>query len=75
MLTEVGSPKDHPGSWAAYEGYETGIVQTARRIADPAAIRWTQHTWRTVGTMWGRWSPGRLSDRCFVHLWGRSSGQ
>ena len=75
VLVEVGSPKDHPGSWAAYECYGTGIVQTARRIADPDAIRWTQQTWRTVGTMWGRWSPGRLGDRSFVHRWGRSSGQ
>ena len=48
-------------------------MQTARRIADPAAIRWTQKTWRTVGTMWGRWSPGRLSDRCYVHLWSNGS--
>lgn len=69
LLAEVGSPKDYPGSWAAYEVYATGIVQTARRIADPAAIRWTQSTYRTVGTMWGRWSPGRLGDRSYVHLW------
>ena len=44
-----------------------GASRTRRRSVGP------QQTWRTVGTMWGRWSPGRLSDRCFVHLW--PSGQ
>jgi 3',5'-cyclic AMP phosphodiesterase CpdA len=69
VLTEVGSPKDHPGTWAGYHVYADGIIQTVHRVEAPEAIRWTEETYRTVFTMWGRWSPGRLQDRCFVHLW------
>ncbi len=69
VITEVGSPKDHPGTWTGYSIYETGVIQTVRRIADPATIAWTERTARTALTMWGRWSPGRLDDRCFTHLW------
>ena len=74
VLTEVGSPKDYPGTWAGYECYETGIVQTGpahrrpgRHRVDPADLAHGR------ARMWGRWSPGRLADRCFVHLW--PSGQ
>jgi hypothetical protein len=68
-FTEVGSPKDHPGTWAGYIAYEHGLVQTVRRVADPDAIEWTEGVRKTVGGFWGRWSPGRLSDRCFVLPW------
>jgi predicted phosphodiesterase len=69
VVTEVGSPKDHPGTWGAYTAYATGIVQVVRRVAEPDAIRWTERTASVLFGSWGRWSPGRLSDRCFVHLW------
>jgi predicted phosphodiesterase len=69
VMTEVGSPKDHPGTWASYTVYASGIVQSVRRIADPDTIRWTEHTGRTALGMWRHWSPGRLADRCFVHHW------
>jgi 3',5'-cyclic AMP phosphodiesterase CpdA len=69
VLTEVGSPKDHPGTWAGYHVYADGIIQTVHRVEAPEAIRWTEETYRTVLTIWGRWSPGRLRDRCFVHRW------
>ena len=69
VMTEIGSPKDHPGTWAGYTVYETGIVQMVRRISDPEAIRWTEHTGGTALGMWRRWSPGTLDDRCFVHHW------
>jgi hypothetical protein len=68
-VTEVGSTKDFPGTWAAYEVYEGGIVQTVRRIAEPSCIRWTDHTRRAAGGIWQRWSPGRLADRCFTRTW------
>ena len=42
MVTEVGSTKDHPGTWAGYLVYEGGIVQTVRRIMDPTALAWTE---------------------------------
>jgi 3',5'-cyclic AMP phosphodiesterase CpdA len=64
LVTEVGSPKDYPGTWAGYLVYEGGIVQTVRRVMAPDAIRWTQSTARMLGGAWGRWSPGRLQDRC-----------
>ena len=61
LVTEVGSPKDYPGTWAGYLVYEGGIVQTVRRVMAPEAIRWTQRTARMFGGAWGRWSPGRLT--------------
>jgi 3',5'-cyclic AMP phosphodiesterase CpdA len=69
LITEVGSPKDYPGTWAGYLVYEGGIVQTVRRVMAPEAIRWTQRTARMFGGAWGRWSPGRLSDRCVAQRW------
>ncbi len=74
VITEVGSPKDHPGTWAAYEAYSTGIVQTVRRVADPASLRWTEKTWDTLLTLWSRWAVGRLGDRCFSHQWPYRAG-
>jgi 3',5'-cyclic-AMP phosphodiesterase len=69
LVTEVGSPKDYPGTWAGYLVYEGGIVQTVRRVMAPEAIRWTQRTARMMGGAWGHWSPGRLSDRCVSTRW------
>lgn len=69
IVTEVGSTKDFPGTWAGYEVYEGGIVQTVRRIAEPSCIRWTDHTRRAAFGVWQLWSPGRLSDRCFTRTW------
>ena len=68
-VTEVGSTKDFPGTWAGYEVYEGGIVQTVRRIAEPSCIRWTDHTRRAALGVWQLWSPGRLEDRCFTRSW------
>jgi len=68
-ITEVGSTKDFPGTWAGYEVHEGGIVQTVRRIAEPSCIRWTDHTRRAALWVWQRWAPGRLDDRCFTRTW------
>ena len=68
-VTEVGSTKDFPGTWAGYEVYEGGIVQTVHRIAEPSCIRWTDHTRRAALGVWQLWSPGRLGDRCFTRTW------
>jgi Icc protein len=68
-VTEVGSTKDFPGTWAGYEVHEGGIVQTVRRIAEPSCIRWTDHTRRAALGVWQLWSPGRLRDRCFTRTW------
>ena len=69
LLTEVGSPKDYPGTWAGYVVHEGGIRQVVRRVAAPDAIRWTQDTARALFGIWGRWSPGQLTDRCLTHIW------
>jgi len=68
-ITEVGSTKDFPGTWAAYEVFEGGIVQSVRRIAEPSCIRWTDHTRRAALWAWQAWAPGRLDDRCFTRSW------
>ncbi len=68
-VSEVGSTKDYPGQWAGYTVYEGGIAQVARRTAAPDVIAWTEMTGRALGGQWRRWSPGRLSDRSWVHEW------
>jgi 3',5'-cyclic AMP phosphodiesterase CpdA len=68
-VTEVGSPKDYPGTWAGYVIYERGIRQVVRRVAAPEAIGWTEYTGRGAGGVWRHWSPGRLDDRCFEMPW------
>ena len=57
------------GTWAGYVVHEGGIRQVVRRVAAPAAIRWTEETKRALLGVWGRWSPGRLDDRCLSHTW------
>lgn len=69
VVTEVGSTRDFPGTWAAYDVHEDGIVQVVRRIDRPDCIRWTDHTRRAALGAWGRWAPGSLDQRCFVHRW------
>jgi Icc protein len=68
-VSEVGSTKDYPGVWAGYAVHEGGIRQVVRRVADPAALAWTESTGEAIGGLWSRWSPGRLDDRCWVRTW------
>jgi hypothetical protein len=68
-VAEVGSTKDYPGQWAGYAVYEGGIRQAVFRVADEAAIAWTETTRRAMGGVWGWWSPGRLGDRCWTLEW------
>lgn len=67
--TEVGAVRDFPGGWAAYEAYDGGLTQVVRRTAAPDTLRFTQATARTAAGVWGRWSPGRLGDRCLTVTW------
>ena len=69
VLTEVGSPKDYPGTWAGYVVHEGGIRQVVRRVAAPDILAWTDRTARAALGAWGRWSPGSLDARCFTHVW------
>ena len=70
-LTEVASTKDWPGVWAGYEVFEGGLVQTVRRISDPAVLAWQEYSRRAVAGLWAGWSPGRLDDRCLSRIWDR----
>lgn len=68
-VTEVGCPKDYPGTWAGYVVHEGGIRQVVRRVSDPGCLPWLEYTrWAALGT-WGRFSPGRLTQRCFSLAW------
>lgn len=68
-VTEVGSTKDFPGTWTGYVVHEGGMRQVVRRIGDPSCLPWLDRTrWAAFGA-WGRWSPGRLADRCFTVTW------
>jgi predicted phosphodiesterase len=68
-VAEVGSTKDYPGQWAGYAVHEGGIRQVVFRVADEAAIAWTETTKRAMAGVWGWWSPGRLADRCWSLEW------
>ncbi|WP_436793135.1 metallophosphoesterase family protein [Actinospongicola halichondriae] len=68
-VTEVGSTKDYPGTWAGYQVFEGGVVQTVRRIGEPSVIRWTDHTRLAAGGAWALWAPGPLDSRCFTRRW------
>lgn len=68
-VAEVGSSKDYPGVWSGYEIYEGGLVQTVRRVERPDCMAWTERTGTALLGVWGRWSPGKIEDRCFTHSW------
>lgn len=63
-FTEVSATSDYPGVWAGYEITPDTIRQTVRRIASPEATSWTEATRAALGTVWPRWSQGRIDDRC-----------
>ncbi|MGI8793529.1 MAG: hypothetical protein ACR2H3_10180, partial [Acidimicrobiales bacterium] len=67
--TEVGATKDYPGVWAGYVVHPSGIRQVVRRIAAAEPLAWNERTRAAAGHLWGRYSPGTLSQRCFVHHW------
>lgn len=69
VIAETGSTKDYPGAWAGYKVYETGVLQVVRRTGRPDVIGWTEVSRRAMNGQWGRWSPGRLGDRCFSVSW------
>jgi len=69
--TQVGSTKDYPGVWAGYTVHDDGIGQLVRRVDEPSCLRWTDATRRALYGLWGRSSPGHLSDRCFTLPWTR----
>ena len=69
VVTEVGSTKDYPGTWAGYVVHAGGIRQVVRRVAATDVLAWTDRSAAAAFGFWGRWSPGHLADRCFTHPW------
>jgi predicted phosphodiesterase len=69
VLSEVGSPKDVPGTWAGYVVHEGGIRQVVRRVMQPDLLAWTDYSAGAVFGAWGLWSPGLVHHRCFSHPW------
>jgi predicted phosphodiesterase len=69
LVVETGSTKDYPGTWAGYAVHEGGVRQVVRRTGGAEVMGWTESTYWALGGLWGRWSPGRLGDRCFTHPW------
>lgn len=68
VCSEVGSPKDYPGTWGGYAVHEGGLRQIVRRVEAPNCIAWTEHSRFAAYGAWGVWSPGSLDDRCFTVL-------
>lgn len=68
-VTEVGSNKDFPGTWAGYVAHDTGMRQTSFHVTGDATDAWLDRTRKAAGRLWGVWSPGRLSDRCRTTTW------
>ncbi len=68
-VTEVGSTKDFPGTWAGYVAHDTGLRQTSFHVTGGGTDAWLDRTRRAAGGAWGHWSPGRLSDRCLTTTW------
>jgi 3',5'-cyclic-AMP phosphodiesterase len=69
VIAESGSTKDFPGTWTGYVVYDGGIMQVTRRVLSPDAIAWTEQGRRVLGGLWGVWSPGLRSHRCYSHTW------
>jgi 3',5'-cyclic AMP phosphodiesterase CpdA len=65
-IVEIACVKDYPGAWAEYRVYQGGYVQLTRRIADPAALAWTEKTRAMFAGLYRDYALGGISDRCFV---------
>jgi len=72
LVTEVSATKDYPGVWAGYTIHASAVRQVVRRVAEPTCAAWNDRTHAVVGGIWGRWSPGSISDRSLNHAWTRT---
>ena len=69
LITEVAATHHWPGVWAGYAVHEGGIRQVVRRIVDTDIVEWHEYSKNAVGSIWGRYAPGPLKQRCLVHRW------
>lgn len=67
--SEVAATNHYPAMWAGYRVHEGSIAQTARRIAAPDVLAWSERTRPMLGGTWALWSAGTLSDRSFRLEW------
>ncbi len=65
-FAEVAATKDFPGSWAEYRVFEGGILAIHHRIADPAALSWSERCRAMFFGLYPRWALGSPEDRCYV---------
>lgn len=65
-FAEVGSVKDFPGSWAEYRIHEGGILQIHRRLAEPAALAWSEECRALFAGLYPAYAAGEVADRCFA---------
>lgn len=63
---EVSATKDFPGVWAEYRVFDGGVLQVVHRIADTAALAWTERTRALYAGLYPQYSLGALEDRCFA---------
>jgi len=68
-VTEVGSTKDFPGTWAGYAVHDDGMGQTSFHVTGEGADAWLDRTRKAAARTWGFWSPGTLEDRCRTTTW------
>ncbi len=69
LVTEVAATHHWPGVWAGYVVHEGGIRQVVRRIVDADIVEWHEYSKNAVGSIWGRYAPGPINQRCLVHQW------
>ena len=59
--------KEYLGVWAEYRVTERGYTQIVHRLADPAALSWSERTRFLYGGLYPEYSRGPLHHRCFSH--------
>lgn len=65
-FVEVGTVKDFPGSWAEYRVFDGLVLQVHRRVAEPAALSWSERTRHMFAGTYEGYALGTLADRCFA---------
>ena len=67
-FVEVACAKDYPGAWAEYRVYEGGYTQVMRRVADPAAVAWSEQARTMIQGIYRDLVLGDIDARCFTEL-------
>jgi len=63
---EVAAVKDFPGTWAEYRVFDGGVLQVHRRIAEPAAVAWSERCRALYFGLYPDYALGTLGDRCLA---------